>query len=124
MTTDELTQLKELLERERSALLADLEHNGIKNPLIKDDYQTRIEPSDPSDTADEKANNISDFEVNMAVNHDLEARLHEITATLEKINAGVYGNCANCGSPIHVKRLEAVPTAVHCLDCATKAQLL
>jgi RNA polymerase-binding transcription factor DksA len=30
---------------------------------------------------------------------------------------GVYGDCAECGEPISLKRLEAIPWASHCVGC-------
>jgi RNA polymerase-binding transcription factor DksA len=30
---------------------------------------------------------------------------------------GSYGTCRECGRPIQVERLEAVPEAVRCIDC-------
>ena len=43
--------------------------------------------------------------------------LAEIDAALERIDAGTYGNCANCGAEIPTERLEALPYATLCIDC-------
>src|SRR5438093_10712522 len=43
--------------------------------------------------------------------------LESIDAALERIEEGKYGKCVNCGQPIQEKRLEAVPSARHCLLC-------
>ena len=40
-----------------------------------------------------------------------------IDGALERLEAGTYGVCVHCGSPVQEKRLEAVPWARHCLDC-------
>jgi DnaK suppressor protein len=43
--------------------------------------------------------------------------LAEIDAALERIEAGTYGECANCGAEIPAERLEALPYATLCIDC-------
>ena len=41
-----------------------------------------------------------------------------ITATLQRIEAGDYGDCARCGEPIEEARLAVDPTIPLCLSCA------
>ncbi|MBU6491845.1 TraR/DksA family transcriptional regulator [Pandoraea sp.] len=45
------------------------------------------------------------------------AQLRDIAAARERIKAGVYGVCADCGSEIDYARLEAYPTAKRCTAC-------
>jgi len=42
----------------------------------------------------------------------------KIKAALGKIDAGTYGICETCGEKIAIKRLEALPYATTCIDCA------
>ncbi len=51
-----------------------------------------------------------------------ENMLQKIAAALERIDNGDYGGCNSCEEPIDRKRLEFDPTAVLCIDCATKAE--
>ena len=51
-----------------------------------------------------------------------EIMLQNITAAIERIDNGDYGGCKSCEEPIDRKRLEFDPTAVLCIDCATKAE--
>jgi DnaK suppressor protein len=44
--------------------------------------------------------------------------LLEINAALERIRAGDYGDCFECGEIINPRRLEADPTATLCISCA------
>ena len=44
--------------------------------------------------------------------------LVEIEKALERIEAGDYGECLECGEVIHPGRLEANPTATLCIACA------
>jgi len=51
---------------------------------------------------------------------DRERKLiNKIAGSLEQIKHDDYGYCYACGVPIGVKRLEARPTATHCIDCKT-----
>lgn len=47
-----------------------------------------------------------------------EKRLQMIDRALERIEAGTYGRCIQCGSMIPVKRLEFMPEAALCVECA------
>ena len=51
---------------------------------------------------------------------DRERKLiSKIAMSLEQIKQDDYGYCYACGIEIGVKRLEARPTATHCIDCKT-----
>lgn len=43
--------------------------------------------------------------------------LRMINSALQRIDAGTYGSCSNCGQPIPVPRLRAEPTAERCVQC-------
>ena len=51
---------------------------------------------------------------------DRERKLiNKIASSLEQIEQDDYGYCYSCGIEIGLKRLEARPTATHCIDCKT-----
>ena len=51
---------------------------------------------------------------------DRERKLiNKIAASIVQIKQDDYGYCYACGIEIGVKRLEARPTATHCIDCKT-----
>ena len=51
---------------------------------------------------------------------DRERKLtNKIALSIEKIKQDDYGWCESCGDEIGVKRLEARPTATHCIHCKT-----
>ncbi len=41
---------------------------------------------------------------------------------LERIEAGTYGECVQCGGEIAEGRLEARPEAALCIECASRAE--
>jgi len=74
--------------------------------------------ADPSDRASQE----SDIGVELR-NSDRERKLiKKIDATIARIDAGDYGRCEKCGLQIGLKRLEARPTAILCIDCKTLAE--
>ena len=51
---------------------------------------------------------------------DRERKLiNKIAVSIEQIKNDEYGWCESCGDEIGIKRLEARPTATHCIDCKT-----
>jgi len=46
------------------------------------------------------------------------AEIEDIDAALARIATGDYGRCESCAEPIPAARLEALPTALTCVECA------
>ena len=44
--------------------------------------------------------------------------IRQIRLALGRIEAGTYGVCVRCGNEIAQKRLEAIPHALKCIECA------
>lgn len=51
-----------------------------------------------------------------------EKLLRDIDAALQRIDDDEYGDCRRCGEPINPKRLDVDPTALLCIDCASRAE--
>lgn len=51
-----------------------------------------------------------------------EAMLRQIDAALKRIDDGEYGYCRDCGEPVDPRRLEVDPTALLCIDCASRSE--
>jgi DnaK suppressor protein len=49
----------------------------------------------------------------------LRETLGDIDNALAKIDTGAYGTCERCGRPIGEPRLEAMPAARLCIECAS-----
>jgi RNA polymerase-binding transcription factor DksA len=48
----------------------------------------------------------------------LRSLLIDIDAALQRLQDGTYGTCQDCGRPVPVARLRALPHTTHCVDCA------
>ncbi len=47
-----------------------------------------------------------------------ELRLWEVEEALARVAAGTYGDCLDCGTPIPLERLRALPAAARCVECS------
>ena len=43
--------------------------------------------------------------------------LRRVDAALDRLEAKAYGECAHCGKKVQKGRLDAVPWALHCIQC-------
>lgn len=73
-------------------------------------------PSDPD--AEERAVEREGDEVLESLGTAGLAEIARIHAALRRIEAGTFGLCVVCGEPIARRRLDAVPHAARCRDCA------
>src|SRR5690242_21964858 len=55
-----------------------------------------------------------------ATARSIAAAIGEVDRALEKLDEGTYGTCDDCGGSIGTERLDAVPWAALCVDCAGK----
>jgi RNA polymerase-binding transcription factor DksA len=55
-----------------------------------------------------------------ALSGSLLETLQDIDEALAKLDAGTYGICESCGRTIPDARLEAMPAARLCIECASK----
>jgi RNA polymerase-binding protein DksA len=53
-----------------------------------------------------------------AIERGLRAELGQVELSFKKMQAGEYGYCDRCGTEIPAERLEVLPFAIYCLDCA------
>ncbi|HET8542324.1 MAG TPA: TraR/DksA C4-type zinc finger protein [Anaeromyxobacter sp.] len=74
---------------------------------------------DPAYPGGDPAARWSDYEAAPEPRSELVRReLAEIEAALLRIQEGRYGTCLNCGGPMGLQRLRAIPEARYCLACS------
>ncbi|ANS30703.1 hypothetical protein R1CP_30380 [Rhodococcus opacus] len=49
---------------------------------------------------------------------DARRELEDLAAAQQRLDSGTYGLCTRCGLPIADVRLDALPAAQTCIDCA------
>jgi DnaK suppressor protein len=73
------------------------------------------------DIGDEAAN-IYNKQILLSLTESERTRLQEMDEALDRIEAGTYGICEECGEPIGLKRLEVRPVAKYCVPCLSKME--
>lgn len=68
----------------------------------------------------DRSHSTEERERTIAVVRALRSNLRHVDLAVTKIDAGTYGTCERCGSPIGEERLEAIPWALLCIDCRKK----
>ncbi|MEO1085881.1 MAG: TraR/DksA family transcriptional regulator [Acidobacteriota bacterium] len=108
-TAEELEALRASLIEKRAQVL----------DLYRHDVQVGQQSTDiNSDDFADRANNSYNRETMFALS-DTERRLMiEIDEALQRFEDGTYGICVHCGQQIGIARLQAVPWAALCIDCA------
>ncbi|HLJ66109.1 MAG TPA: TraR/DksA C4-type zinc finger protein [Chloroflexota bacterium] len=103
---DPYATVREMLARERSAVLTRME-------VITQDALS-FEPESDGISA-------SGHESEGALMRMLQNRLGDIDLALARLADGSYGVCADCSSDIPPRRLEALPFATLCVSCQSVA---
>jgi len=115
MDKSKIQHFKENLEKEKEILIGELKTVGKVNPRNPDDWEAKsvdadIDQADRNEVADE----IGNFENNVAILKNLEIRFNEVKNALVKIEVGTFGVCEVSGELIEEDRLLANPAATTC----------
>ncbi|HEU0129522.1 MAG TPA: TraR/DksA C4-type zinc finger protein [Mycobacteriales bacterium] len=65
----------------------------------------------------EAASELSEMERDDAVRTIVDGQREEVLAALARIDAGTFGTCVECGTPLPEERLDARPEAARCVTC-------
>jgi len=71
----------------------------------------------PFGKREEEATETMELEKRLALENRVRQEMSGIERALEKFEKGTYGLCENCGQPIALERLEALPQAALCMNC-------
>lgn len=99
--------LRQSLERQRHQILR----------VMRERIRTATEAASETAHLDESA--LSDVvdDLDYALVSLQAETLDKIDEALDRLAAGEYGYCLDCGGEIPARRLEALPFAVRCRDC-------
>jgi DnaK suppressor protein len=88
----------------------------LESVLVAAQRETRVDAARHPDPADQAA---SEYERQSLV-HKADATrqtLRTLKQALGRLQEGSFGECAQCGGDIELKRLEAIPWARYCVRC-------
>lgn len=112
----DVKKYKGSLEAEKTAVEGQLQSIGVKNSQNPSGWaasQKDVNDDEPSDRT-ETAENITEYESDVAIVSTLDTQLMEINDALARIENGTYGTCKTCGKEIESDRLSANPSASTC----------
>ena len=105
----DLDAARAALDAERGRLLAEL-GEPIENPSQMT-YGSQAAA----------ASQVFEQQRDLALRDRSRLELHAVETAIRAVEDGTYGTCTSCGKSIAVERLEAIPWAALCIDCARKA---
>jgi DnaK suppressor protein len=106
--TVDLDRVRERLLAERARLLAEL-----GEPIESPGQMTY-----GSQAA--AASHVFEQQRDLALRDRSRADLGRVESALRRLEAGSYGLCESCGNQIAPERLDAIPWAPLCIDCARR----
>ncbi len=106
-------KIKKVLLRQEKEVEEDLERIEKDDPVLSDGLAESLEPGTESWMAEVHTRAT-------AMKENLQDLLLKTKKALANLNSGKYGKCENCGKPIEIERLEAIPTATLCMVCSKK----
>src|ERR1044071_7376681 len=108
----DLDSVRAVLEKRRTALLADVRHD-LREACAGEET---VQPEDALDELDAGAV-LSQTGIRFTLMQLRAEALAALDAALERIDSGTYGICESCGKPISALRLRVLPFASHCVAC-------
>lgn len=117
LSSKELEEIKNDLLKRKAEIEGDL-----KDISEGDSGNHRVKFPEYGDKPDENAQEIGEYDTNLATDQLLEKSLRDINNAIQRIDDGTYGTCKYCGEEINPKRLKARPVASACIKCKTQLQ--
>jgi len=114
MTNTDLALHRERLLALRARLLGDMTQME-DNALNKDHSRTTSMPTNMAELGSDN----SDQELTLSLLGSDKNALDQIETAIGRIEDGSYGRCEECGGKIPRPRLEAIPYAALCVQCAS-----
>lgn len=110
MDAKQLIHFRALLDNWKRELMQEVDHTITE---MKEASVTFL--ADPNDRATQEET----FNLELRTRDRERKLIRKIEEALKRIDAKDYGYCELCGVEIGIRRLEARPTAVLCIDCKT-----
>lgn len=108
------------LDQTRQKLVEELKELKARHDHIEA-HLRNADRTVPQDSG-ERATFTQNDEVLEALDDSGRLRLAALTTAIERMDAGTWGACAECGKDIQTKRLDALPESTTCIRCAEAAE--
>jgi DnaK suppressor protein len=109
---------------------ARLEEERVRLEGLIDDYEQELEEARLSESSSDRSPDPGNAEASstkleyakeLSIEQNTLDLLGKVERALELIDDGTYGICESCGKSIPLNRLDVLPYATLCVDCARKA---
>jgi RNA polymerase-binding transcription factor DksA len=121
LKTDELELFRETLQGLRARLRGDLDQMTDEALRRDNNGGTGNLSNVPLHMADLGSDNY-DQEFTLGLIENEQSTLELVNEALRRMAEGKFGLCAECSEPISKPRLQAIPYAKHCIQCARKLE--
>jgi DnaK suppressor protein len=121
MTNAELETFRDRLLALRSRLNGDVSHLASEALKARGGEASGSLSNAPIHPADLGTDNYEQ-EFTLGLLQSQENALADIADALDRVDKGTFGKCEECGVAIPKGRLQTLPHARHCVDCARKLQ--
>jgi RNA polymerase-binding transcription factor DksA len=120
LTKEQITHFAQRIDARKSLLLDEIRHVLARS---RNEYYVDL-IGGAGDSGDAAAASLLRDITEAEVIRDI-GEVRDIAAAEDRIAAGKYGLCTDCGEPVRYKRLDAYPTAKRCFTCqVTRERLL
>lgn len=116
LSTEQRQALREQLQQRAKVLGSELRDAAAE----RRDAGPGKRPGETPDDAGDQGEQVQRDEVREAEQNRDATELADIEAALQRMDAGGYGECVDCGIDIPPARLQAQPAAVRCVACQQK----
>lgn len=111
-------RFRNILEEERDRLQAIIEEHELE---LQEARLTESSAERSPDPASAEAGSMAfEYEKELSIERNTLDLLNKVEHALTRLDAGKFGICEECGQPIPIARLEVLPYATLCVDCARK----
>ena len=116
LSPNTINKFKKRLEAEKEQLSSMLELHKQERENIRLSEASAERSPDP--TSADGGSMAFELEKELTLDENTKHLLNQVEHALVLIKKKKYGNCENCGEPIPVARLEAIPYSTICKNCA------
>lgn len=109
---------------------ARLEEERARLQAVVDEYEHELEEARLAESSSDRSPDPGNAEASstkleyakeLSIEQNTLDLLSKVKWALAKIDEGTYGICESCGKSIPLARLDVLPYATLCVDCARKA---
>lgn len=116
LSDEQLAGFRARLTAEAESLAADHER---QMEIVRAYTQGSPEHAEPSEDTADQGQDAFEQERHLSLAQTLQDQLVQVQRALKRMDNGMYGVCEECGNPIPVERLEALPSATLCIKHAS-----